>query len=382
MDFDRKSAVSSFYGAPGRRSVDALNADFPAPGQERARRDSSSSFFNPNYGARPTPSAGYNRSSYFHPGREEPVKGGLHDEEEALAGPADSWDVYADFNNAGPRYSAAFVSNNSSGYREIPASTPKYEEDLATPATNGPVEMVTVPALGPEWKKDELKAMTKTGKRERKAESRKQFWKDWNRGERGLCGPYFTRRFTAFFMFGLCCAIALVLAFTIPRVPSFAFNSDEPLLNATSPFNETVPTIFSRAPANFSFPSLVDLQANTGSNFLPLTFTKLSGQVFDLDTGMLVGTGSLGHTTVPAKAFPEIKLPMNFTYVATNDSDITWNNWYNACKNTALYANGTRPGLKFRLVLDMNIFGLASHPTASTQITDAPCPIELPQNSV
>ncbi|TFK48777.1 hypothetical protein OE88DRAFT_1634014 [Heliocybe sulcata] len=376
MDFDRKSAVSSFYGAP-RRSVDVLNSEFP-PGQERQRRDSSSSFFNPNYG-QPTPSAGYNRNSYFMQGREEPVKGG-RDEEEAHD---DSWDVYADFNNAGPRYSTAFGQSNPAGYREIRSATPiKHEEEISTPGTNGPVEMVTVPALGPEWGAGELKAMTKTGKRERKAEGRMQFWKDWNRGERGLCGSWFTRRFTAFFMFGLCCVIAIVLAFTIPRVPAFAFNSESPLLNATGSFADSVPTVFSRAPANFSFAALVDLQANTGSNYLPLTFNKLSGSIYDLDTERLVGTGSLGKTTVPAKSFPEMKLPMNFTYVATNDSDVTWANWYNACKNTATYANGTRPGLKFRLVLDMNIMGLPSHPSTATQITDAPCPVELPINSV
>ncbi|KZT28726.1 hypothetical protein NEOLEDRAFT_1154261 [Neolentinus lepideus HHB14362 ss-1] len=379
MDFDRKSAVSSFYGAP-RRSVDALNSDFPS-GQERTRRDSSSSFFNPNYGQHPS-NAGYNRNSYFHPGREEPVKG-PRDDEEALAGKEDNWDVYADFNNAGPRYSAAFGQTNPAGYREIRAATPiKHEEEFSAASTTGPVEMVTVPALGAEWGAGELKAMTKTGKRERKTESRKQLWKEWNRGERGLCGSWFTRRFLAFFMFGLCCAIALILAFTIPRVPSFAFNSDSPLLNATGSFAESVPTIFSRAPANFSFPALVDLQADTNSNFLPLAFRKLSGTIYDLDTNELVGTGHLGKMSVPAKTFHEIKLPMNFTYVATNDSDITWNNWYNACKNTATYANGTRPGLNFRLVLDMSITGLPNHPRTSTQITSASCPIELPLNSV
>ena len=114
MDYDRRSAVSSFYG--GRRSsVDALNRDYaaPPPSDQRARRDSSSSFFNPD-GTGPLPrgaapsrmhSAGYNRMSYLDAGREEPVKGG-NDEAE---GPNEGgWDVYADFNNAGPRYSHAF----------------------------------------------------------------------------------------------------------------------------------------------------------------------------------------------------------------------------------------------------------------------------------
>jgi hypothetical protein len=92
MDSDRKSAVSSFYG--GKTSFDALNTDFP-----RGNVDLLS-------GGR-SHTAGYNRSSFLDAGRQEPLKGGR--DEEAEAGlQDDGWDVYADFNNAGPKYSAAF----------------------------------------------------------------------------------------------------------------------------------------------------------------------------------------------------------------------------------------------------------------------------------
>ena len=67
------------------------------------------------------------------------------------------------------------------------------------------VEMVTVPALGPEWGKEEMYKMTKTGRKERNRENRKEFWKAWNRDQRGLCGRYFTRKVLVFFLFGLCC---------------------------------------------------------------------------------------------------------------------------------------------------------------------------------
>lgn len=52
--------------------------------------------------------AGYNQGSFFHAGREEPLKGGRDEEEDGRAGNDGTWDVYADFNNAGPRYSTAF----------------------------------------------------------------------------------------------------------------------------------------------------------------------------------------------------------------------------------------------------------------------------------
>ncbi|CAL1713670.1 unnamed protein product [Somion occarium] len=391
MDYDRKSATSSFYG--GRKtSIDALHSDFPAsavqygqPHAERARHDSASSFYNPNGPSRASvdisspgySTAGYNRKSYFPAGRQEPVKGGYDEETTGLND--EPFDIYADFNNQGPRYSTV-LGHQDSGYR--PVSSPALKMNDEGSSNAGPVEMVTVPALGPEWKASELRDMTKSGRKEAKREQRAEKWKQWKRGERGLCGRYFTRKFTAWFLFVLVCATAIILAFTIPRVPAFAFNSDTPLTTATEPFNKSVPFIFSRAPANFSFPSFADLQLDTGSNFLPLTFNNIHADIFDLVTARQVAQGDLGHMTVPAKKFPRIQIPMNFTYIATNDTDQTWVNWYNACRNKAASATGTRPPIQFRLVLDVKIAGLVGHHFASTQVTDAPCPVELPLNSV
>ena len=117
MDYDRKSAVSSFYGA--RRSIDVLN-DVPAMGSPsnnlprgaaRPRAESQSSFYADRQSRASqdilnTQSAGYNASSFFTAGRQEPLKGGRDEEEEA--GSPDNWDVFADFNNMGPKYSSAF----------------------------------------------------------------------------------------------------------------------------------------------------------------------------------------------------------------------------------------------------------------------------------
>lgn len=114
-----------------------------------------------------------------------------------------------------------------------------------------------------------------------------------------------------------------MLVFTVPRVPGFNVNSADPLIAAEAPFNGTVVTDFSRAPANFSFPGEMKLQADTGSNFLPLTFNNIHGSVFDLQTKRQVASGDTGKLTVPAKEFPIITLPLNFTYIATNDSDQT-----------------------------------------------------------
>jgi len=322
-------------------------------------------------------SAGYNRRSYLDAGRQEPLKGGLDEEADAGLQPDDGWDVYADFNNAGPKYSGAF-GQNEAGYRQISGPEPKGDDT----STVGPVEMVTVPTLGPEWQKSEMRNMTSAAKREKTAEAIKRKWKGWNRNEEGLFRGWLTRRTLIFVLFGMVAIIAIVLAFTIPRVPSFEFNNLTPLTAATGSFNSSIHTQFSRAPANFTFAAFAALQIDTSGNFLPISFKHISAQVYDLDTNFQVASGDISHQTFAAKKFLNFNMPLNFTYVATNDTDQTWKNWYAACKSKSQYTGGTRPGIGFRLILDMDIAGLPSSHGASTQVTSAPCPIELPTNSV
>ncbi len=164
----------------------------------------------------------------------------------------------------------------------------------------------------------------------------------------------------------ICCwcliefSIGIALGFTLPRVPAFAFSSSSPLVNATGSWAQTVPTEFSRYPANFSFPAYVALQVDTTSNYIPITLSNLRADVYDLQTNMQVATGDAGREIYQPKKFTNILLPLNFTYIAINDTDQTCKlqrcfsgrpgfetligvNWYNACKNIATYVNGTRP---------------------------------------
>ena len=119
MEYDRRSNVSSFYGAR-KSSFDALNSDFPSSSSAQLGqtndRNRVDSFYDTGRATRAsrefgagTQSAGYNRMSFIDAGRVEPLKCG-YDEEEAVSsrGAEPVWDVYADFNNQGPRYSTAF----------------------------------------------------------------------------------------------------------------------------------------------------------------------------------------------------------------------------------------------------------------------------------
>jgi hypothetical protein len=133
------------------------------------------------------------------------------------------------------------------------------------------------------------------------------------------------------------------------------------------------------------------MEVNTGSNFIPLKITHLNAEVYDLDTNKKVGTGDMYGLSLAAKKFLNIQIPVNFTYVADNSSDITCEipsslasgflttdistgpgaNWYNACKNHGLYSDGKRPGTFSRyycsrdVVSNVGIFHLSREPQAS-----------------
>ncbi|KAG8897668.1 hypothetical protein FRC00_003961 [Tulasnella sp. 408] len=326
------------------------------------RRDSFQSGYSPqtaDFRTAGSRNAGYSNDSYSRqPDAIEPVKGGR--DEEAGTGPG--WDVYADFNNAGPRYSAAFGVpglKNDTGYRPLsrPDTLGSKSKKGGTSTTYEPeVELVTVPAMGAEWSKQELKDMKKSGRAEIKAEKRKRAWNAFVRDEEGLLG--------------------LTLYFVIPRVPNFGFAYGTPLVANGGPT-----PYFNRYPANFSFTGGVDLQADTHSSYIPVHFRNITAELYSADTFKLVATGSTGALTMPAKSYVPLPLNMTFSYTAVNTSDETWNLYYNACQNKIAVVGGERPGLNVRLILKMQIAGLIGSYGAATLLSNVPCPIQLPLNS-
>ena len=140
-------------------------------------------------------------------------------------------------------------------------------------------------------------------------------------------------------------SVGVLLAFTIPRVPSFLFNAEAPLGNSTL---ENVPApYFGIFPANFTFYSSIDFQINTNANFLPLHFNSWRSEIYELNTGKMIATGEWGSYTFPAKQYTRILLPVTFNYTAANTTDQTWVNVHNSCRNKNQFADHIRPGMFF-----------------------------------
>lgn len=226
---DTEKTESMFGRAAGQtvyEPVDAEDDPFTPPvDTKRSRRDSQSTFFgrNDDFGEdneQPRQSGG--RTSLYGQPRQEPVKGGAPWEEDN----GGAFDIYADFNNVGPRYSGAQTletiappGNNGcvvalSDLNERPILTSLYYaryRNLSTPPASvkgghetEPVELVTVPRFGPEWTKDELRSMTGRGRSEDQKIERRQRWREWNQDRRGLFGKrWLTRKvmvWTTFFV--------------------------------------------------------------------------------------------------------------------------------------------------------------------------------------
>lgn len=290
--------------------------------------------------------------------------------------PDNGWDVYADFNNAGPRYSSVKAKND--GYQALPSPSMRPPASVRGQEADTPVELVTVPALGAEWKAEELRAMTKKGRKEDRDYERRQKFKAWWRDEIGLCGKWGTRRTIVWLAFFLICATGIILAFTIPRVPSFTWNTGAPLANST---NEDDEPKFGRFPASFTFNASLDVHLDTGKNFLPLKFKHMHAEVASLDTLKKIGEGDLYGYVLPAKAFTRVLIPVTFNYTAANTSDTTWSTVYNACRNKNQYTGGVRPGINLSVAVSMDIAGLVTKSTTSATLTEAPCPFELSNNN-
>ncbi|KAG8920289.1 hypothetical protein FRC02_000993 [Tulasnella sp. 418] len=372
---DGRSAVSSFYG--GRRSQDVFRkAEAQQPPRQRERRDSHSTFFGKHvedYSA--------DQQDYRSPRSPDypPTGRGSHSahgrDEEANAGAGGGWDVFADFNNAGPRYSTAFGVKND-GYQPLSRPDTLGSSKPKSSAYTPEVEMVTVPALGPEWKSSELRDMTSRGKRDNAARERKVAFRQWWRDQRGLCGvPWLTRKTVVWGAFGTIVSIGLLLVFLLPRVPKFAFNDDTPLNNVGGT------PVFNRSPANFTFQSALDLQVDTSGSFIPVHFNSLKAEIYSADTYKKVAEGELGPWTFKAKQYEVIQLNVTFAYEAANVSDTTWTNFYDACKNKIQFPDGKRPGLNLILILKMKILGLIGTQKDSTTMSTVGCPVELPTNA-
>jgi hypothetical protein len=105
-------------------------------------------------------------------------------------------------------------------------------------------------------------------------------------------------------------------------VPSYEFDSTQPIQAVPGSTNTSDTILFSRIPANFTFPALVSLQADTSSTFIPVHLTELYAKVYDLDTNKMVANGSWTGT-LKAKTQTPIKIPVTFAYAAINASDTT-----------------------------------------------------------
>ncbi|WRT68339.1 uncharacterized protein IL334_005315 [Kwoniella shivajii] len=300
------------------------------------------------------------------------------------------FDVRADFDGVGPKYSERYGKKEGSvrsggalgmgmmddaSYRPVSTHVAPSGYSDINKSVASREEMISVPMLGPEWQKSELHELSRRGQAELKGEQRTKAWREWTRDQRGICGVrWLTRKVLVFIVFAFLAALGVTLFFVIPRVPNFQFYADEPFTvdNSTVSFN--------RVPTNFSFTGNLNLYGDGSGSYLPIHFTSLEATVYDETTNKAIAKGDWGNHFMNHKDQQPVVLPVNFAYSAVNTSDTTWNDMYSACGHQ--WTGTTRPDLKLRLILRMSIVGILHHPEISTQISGVECPFELGVNSV
>lgn len=233
------------------------------------------------------------------------------------------------------------------------------------------IELVTVPALGTEYTKEELKGMTSASRRSRKRSSRSHSWRMWVSGQDHLCG-WLSPRVAVFAAFFVLAGLAVLLYFVIPRVPTFAILAAAPVTAVPNGASMNI----HRSPSNFSMDMDMNLRADNKASWVSISLTSMQMEVTDLTTSKLVGKGTLPSLHLPGRKQTMFKFPVHYSYVSLNTTgDQTWQDFYTACGPTI--QGTTRPTLNLALKISMKISGLVGTKLTYTQIGNVVCPFTL-----
>lgn len=278
-----------------------------------------------------------------------------------------------DVRNADPRRSVIQQNNRNSTFSASPSNNRNTISGMGpqhADTTTG-IELITVPALGNEYTKEELREMTPAAKRRRKRAHRKRKCALWVHGEDHLWG-WLSPRVAVFIAFIMVVGLAVMLYFVIPRVPTFAVLSTNPVVAIPNGASMQV----NHSPTNFSMTMGFNLRANNRNGWIASKANDLRMTITDLNTYKVVGKGQMDELSFPGKQLTPFQFPVEFSYVSLNASgDSTFQDFYQGCGPNI--PGVQRPTLNLAIELSMNIVGLLGRKGTNTQIGNVACPFTL-----
>ncbi|KAJ1022427.1 hypothetical protein NDA16_003416 [Ustilago loliicola] len=217
-----------------------------------------------------------------------------------------------DVRNADPRRS--MIQPNSSANRNSHYSTGGANNAISgmgpqhADSTTG-IELITVPALGNEYTKEELREMTRGSKRRKKRTQRKKRCQLWVSGQDHLWG-WLSPRVAVFLAFFVLVTLGVMLYFVIPRVPTFAILTTNPVTAIPNGASMQV----NRAPTNFSMDMGFNIRANNRAAWIPTHAQHLKMEVTDLNTYRVVGKGEMDAISFKGRGNTVFQFPVHFSY--------------------------------------------------------------------
>lgn len=267
--------------------------------------------------------------------------------------------------NSGSANRNSHYSNTGGNTNAISGMGPQHAD-----STTG-IELITVPALGNEYTKEELREMTRGSKRRKKRSQRKKRCQLWVSGQDHLWG-WLSPRVAVFIVFFILVALGVMLYFVIPRVPTFAVLSTNPVVAIPNGASMQV----NHAPTNFSMDMGFNLRANNRGSWIQTHAQDLKMEVTDLNTYKVVGKGQMDGINFKGRRNTLFQFPVHFSYVSLNASgDQTWQDFYTGCGPN--FPGQTRPSLNLGVKLSMRIRGLLGRKETYTQLGNVGCPFTL-----
>ncbi|KAH9823787.1 hypothetical protein DFH28DRAFT_943616 [Melampsora americana] len=293
--------------------------------------------------------------------------------------------------------------NDPNRYSNSPSTTlggtPNYLQNGGSGSFKKPMEykksdLVQMPALGSDWAPDEGRfdkdwegkpqMLDKPKWTQRKHEIAnvqtgfKNSIRDWLMGRKKACG-WFGRIQGLVLLVILLIALALMLFFFIPRVPTLAYNNQQLMVGDNSTAS------FKRAdPIGFSFDAKMDLAFDAKNSYLGPKVHNLVVIVQDLSAAgaIEVGRGNSDQDVISlsTKDYTPFTATVHFRYSASAITDPIWSSYYAACGHM-WPGNSTRPTLNLAIGVSYKVSGISGDQFESTVLNSIGCPIELSANS-
>ncbi|ORY89175.1 hypothetical protein BCR35DRAFT_350657 [Leucosporidium creatinivorum] len=183
---------------------------------------------------------------------------------------------------------------------------------------------------------------------------------------------FLSRRWKVLSIASLVTAVVLVIVlyFVIPRFPSVAFASGDPLIETDD--NPFVSSTY----GNYSFLSDLHVEINADDSYVPVQYSSFHVELRMFETDEIVAQGPRTGLKVEGRKKTVYAIPLTWSGSFGNATDPTFSAIYSACQHK--YDTVTRQTLNLTMTVEGSVVGrIGSHTTERATVRGVECPVQF-----